>query len=340
MFVQSDSYYQILLLLLYYGLKSGNRALVNNSLLLILIKMWNGRRQKFFPFCNPATMKYVAQNMLSKKFHAAKYESPLQLIANHFVPTILKKYGTEIKNDLAKLKVLFMQSYSRIYQIFSQQPKIDVESGAKKATGGLAALYYKAHSEGATSRDIKVRADEEGETTFDQYGSSHNVDEIVNTTTDYIILNKQDSYPESFVSQMNRLTHVSNKVIANLAVDIHNPDYHDLIQDLLILILGRLNVREKSDICTTQFILDIKKKIISSKNNSESKKIAEIIDKFLEKLFKNRKLNFDRYSVVQRIQIRTVLIHIIVFNLKKVICHQQATHQFNFLAKLKPSDIL
>lgn len=224
--------------------------------------------------------------------------------------------------------------------MFSQQPKIDPQSGQKKATGGLATLYYKAHNEGATSRDITAKANEDNETTFDQYGSTHNVDEIVNSVTDFIVLNKQESYPDGFVKQLNRLTHVSNKVINNLAIDIHNPEYHDLIQDLLTMILSRLNVREKSDICSTQFILDIKKKIISSKNNSESQKIVKIIDALLTKLFKQRSLSFERYSVVQRIQIRTVLVHIFVFNLKKVICHQQAAQQFNFLAKLSISDII
>ena len=325
---------------MYHGLKTGNRIFTNNSLLILLVKMWNGRRQDFLPYCNPAVMKYVVQNMLSNKFHAAKYDSPLQLLANYFVPTLLKKYGPEIKTDLSKLKNIFMQSYSRIYQIFSQQPKINPQTGEKKATGGLATLYYKAHNEGAASRSLTAKPNEDNETTFDQYGSTHHVDEIVTSVTDYIVLNKQESYPEGFVKQLNRLTHVSNKVINNLAVDIHNPDYHDQIQDLLTMILSRLNVREKADICSTQFILDIKKKIISSKNNADSQKIVKIIDGMLTKLFKGRNLSFERYSVVQRIQIRTVLVHIFVFNLKKVICHQQAAQQFNFLAKLNSSDII
>jgi len=135
------------------------------------------------------------------------------------------------------------------------------------------------------------------------------------------------------------LTHVATKVINNLALDIHDPEFHDLIQDILSLILGRLNVKEKSDICSTQFILDIKKKVISSKNNADTQKIAKVVDELLTKLFKKRGLKFEKYSVVQRIQIRTTLIHIIVFNLKKVVCHQQASQQLNFLSKLKSEDI-
>lgn len=49
----SDSYYHILLLLITYGLKKSNQPLINNAMLLMLIKLWNGRRQEYLPFCNP-----------------------------------------------------------------------------------------------------------------------------------------------------------------------------------------------------------------------------------------------------------------------------------------------
>lgn len=286
-------------------------------------------------------MKYVINNMLNNKFHASKYDSPLTLLANYFTATIIKKYGPEIKKDINKTKNLFMQSYSRIRQLFSQQPKIDPTTGKKDATSGIAALYYRAHKEGASLKDAAVFADkDDADPTFDKYGTSHNIDDIVNSTTDYITLNKQTTYPEAFISQINRLTHVSAKIINQIAIDIHSPKYHEYIVDLLTLILGRLNIREKSEICTSQFILDIKKKVISSKNNVESQRIVKVIDIFLTTLFQARGLNFNKYSTVQRIQIRTVLIQIIVFNLKRVICHHQLTQQVKFLQQLKTNDVV
>ena len=337
----SDSYYQVLLLIIYIGLMRSNKSLVNNAFLLILIKLWNGRRQEFLPYCNPNIMRYVITNMLNNKFHAAKYDTPLALLANYFIPTLLLKYSSKVKESPQNLKILFSQSYARIFQLFYQQPKINPLTGKKEATSGLSALYYKAHNEGSLSKNTTVLADKEtGETSFDQYSSAHIIDEIVNSTVDYIILNKQTTYPDGFVNQMNRLTHVSSKVINQLAVDIHSPKYHDYLVDLLPLILSRLNVKTKNDICSPQLLLDLKKKVISSKNNADSKKIVSIIDILLDKLFKDRDLLFNRYSTVQRIQIRTVLIHIIIFNLKKVVCHQQATQQINFLNSLKPIDIL
>lgn len=337
----SDSYYQMLLLIMYIGFMHNNKSLINNSLLLILIKLWNGRRQEFIPYCNPNVMRYVITNMLNNKFHASKYDTPLALLANYFVPSLLKKYEDVVKSDPSKLKVIFSQAYTRIFQLFYQQPKINPVTGKKESTSGLAALYYKATEEGASSRNSAMAADKEtGEISFDQYGSSSIIDEVVNSVTDYIVLNKQTSYPEGFVRQINRLTHVSAKVINQLAVDLHSPKYHDYLIDLLTLILGRLGIKVKNEICSAQFILDIKKKIISSKNNADSKRIVSIVDILLDKLFKDAGLSYSKYSTVQRIQIRTVIIHIVVFNLKKVVCHHQATQQINFLSNLRPIDII
>jgi len=293
-------------------------------------------------YCNPNIMRYVINNMLSQKFHASKYDNPLSLISNYFVPTLLQKYGPVVKKDPTKLKNLFSQSWGRIYQLFCQQSKVNPLTGKKECTSGLSALYYKAHKEGATHRDAAVFSDKDksdggsGEATFDKYGTSHNVDEIVQTVADYITLNKQTNYPEGLISQINKITHVAVKLINNIATDVHNPKFHDHLVDLLTIMLGRLGIKEKNEICSSQFILDVKRKIISSKNNMESKKITTIIDTLLTKIFANQSLNYEKYSAVQRIQIRTAFIHIIVFNINRVICHHVVPQQLKMLAQLKP----
>ena len=45
-----DSYYHILLLIFYYGLRKGDPALKENTLLIILFKIWNGRKEKHIKF--------------------------------------------------------------------------------------------------------------------------------------------------------------------------------------------------------------------------------------------------------------------------------------------------
>ena len=336
----SDSYYQILLLLMLYGIKNDKSVYVDNAFFLILVKLWNGRRQEFLPFCNKPVMEYVIQNMLTGKFLATKFPTPYHLLVRHFLPTLKSKYVPEIKKDNFKLKAIFSQAYSRIYQVFSQQGKVDPATGKTISAGGLATLYYKANNQGLSTRSITVKPkDEENGPTFDQYGSSNINAEIVQTVTDYITLNKQESYPEGFIKQLNRLTHVSSKVINQMSITIHNPVFYEHITELISMILSKLYVKDKDDVCSVQFILDIKKKIIASKNNRDAERILELVDIMLKGLFKKMGLSYTGYSPVQRSQIRVCLIHIIVFNIKKIVCRQQLQQQIHFLSTLKVSDL-
>ena len=66
--MHNDPYYQILLLLVYWGIKKDNLYMMQNPLILLLIKIWNGRKQKYLKYCNVTTMNYVIENMLSKKY--------------------------------------------------------------------------------------------------------------------------------------------------------------------------------------------------------------------------------------------------------------------------------
>ncbi len=47
--MHKDSYYQILLLLMYYGLKHKKTQITENAFFIMLLKIWNGRREKYMP---------------------------------------------------------------------------------------------------------------------------------------------------------------------------------------------------------------------------------------------------------------------------------------------------
>lgn len=48
----NDPYYQILLLLIYYGIKKNDDQMINNSLFLLLQKLWNGRKYAYIKYCD------------------------------------------------------------------------------------------------------------------------------------------------------------------------------------------------------------------------------------------------------------------------------------------------
>ena len=319
--MHNDSYYQILLIVLYYALMNNKKYLADNTLMLILMKVWNGRKRTFFRYCDPKVMNYVVNNMMTRRHHMNKYDSPISLLKDYFVPSILKKYAPEIQQDIGKLKRLFEQCYGRIFQLFLQNPKINLDTKQKENQGGLLHLYLKAKEEGLHMSSMNVRSGEDDDSSFDQYSSTSNRDEIVNTVVDKITMNPNPTYPLPILQQINKNTKVANKIIEKILTSIHEHKNHNILTDVLSIILTKTNIVDKSDICSSQFKDNIKRNIISSKNNPDVKKLQSLLNTMLEDILpKILNVKLSQYSNVHQMQIRNVIVYGLEYNLIKNIC--------------------
>lgn len=320
--MHKDSYYQILLLLIYHAIIKKRDVIAQNALMLILIKIWNGRVGKFFPWCDKKIMKYVVSTMMTNRHSISKYENPVTLLKNNLVPTLLSKYAPEIRLDPGKLKRLFEQSYARIFQLFIFNKKVNLKTGESEAQGGLLALYMKAHRDGLHISIPKTYSNEDGESpTFDQYTTTHYRDEIVQKTTDMIVMNSRPQYPQDLIKKINAKTNVSVKIIEKILLAIHEHENYEIIKDLIILFLSRTNVSTVNDICSGSFSQNLQRNVISSKNNSDVNKIQKLLDIMLDRIFKEKlELDFNKFSQVHKIKIRNVVIFGIEYNLFKINC--------------------
>lgn len=270
-------------------------------------------------------MNYVVTHMVNNKHLVTKYDSPMTLITEYFVPTLLSKYSNEILRAPAlKLKQLFMQSWARVNQMFVSNMRENMTTGAKEAQGGLLPLYMKAKQENLHMSTPTIMSQEDEEPEFDQYSTMHNRDEIVSTTTDYITMNTRPQYAPSFIVDANKHTKVSTKIIEKMLVAIHNHKYYDMIHDIISIILSRTNIVDKNDICKPDFVNNVRRNIISSKNTNEIKSIQRLLDSLVGQIFKDTLgIDFAKYSNVQQIQIRNVVIYGLIYNLKKCNCQGQ-----------------
>ena len=321
--MHTDPYYQILLLLLYYGITEKKEMFARNALMVLLLKIWNGRKSHFFKYCDKRVMKYVISNMLTNRHMLSKYENPVSLLKDYFVPTILKKYSSEVYGDITKLKRLFEQCWARVRQIFAFNPITNITTGKPEAQGGLLPLYMKAKKEGLhISTPNMNNTGEDGEATgYEEYATTHNRDSIVNKTTDYIVMNKSSKYPNNFVKDVNNKTNVSVNIIDQILDYLPIQSNYDILQNLIVLILSRCNISDVSDICEKDLVGNIQKNVISSKNNEETIKIQRLLDRLLENFFKDKlNANFNNYSSVHKIKIRNVIIYALEHNLLKVNC--------------------
>jgi len=317
----NDSYYQVLLLLVYYGIKKNDDQLINNSLFLLLQKLWNGRKYAYIKYCDKRVMNYVVSYLVNKKHNVTKFDSPLSLLKDYYIPTLMKKYRPEITRDVYRLRQLFMQSWARIDQLFIFNPVLDADTGEKRAQGGLLPLYMKAKENGLYLTTPTIMKNDGDEVGFDQYSTVHNRDEIVTSTADYISMNSKDQYPSSFVSNVNKVTKVSSKVIETMLTSIHNHKNYDLVHDSLSIILSRTNVVDKNDICSKDFMVNVKRNIVSSKNTDEIRKLQKLLNDLSTKIFKeNLMLDFNNYGKAQQMQICNVVLYGLIYNLKKHNC--------------------
>ena len=321
--MHKDSYYQILLLLIYHGIITKKDLFARNALMVLLLKIWNGRKSHFFKYCDKRIMKYVVGNMMTNRHKFSKYENPVTLLKDYFVPTIYTKYAPEIKADIGKLKRLFEQSFARVRQIFAFNPRTNLQTGKPEAQGGLLPLYMKAHKEGLHISTINVRGnsgEDDSAPGYEEYTTTHNRDEIVNKTADYMVMNKV-SYPINVITDINKKTNVSVKVIEKILESLHTHSNLEILQNLIVLILSRCNITSVTDICKGTFATNLQKNVISSKNNDETNKIQKLLDMLLEKVFKEKlQISFNNYSVVHKIKIRNVIIFALEHNLFRVNC--------------------
>jgi len=317
----NDPYYQILLLIVYLGIKRKDDQLVNNALLLLLQKLWNGRKYVYIKYCDKRVMNYVVNHMVNKKHNVSKYDNPLALLKDYFVPTLLKKYKEEINKDAFRLRQLFMQSWARIDQMFAFNPVVDITTGEKKAQGGLLPLYMKAKRDGSYQSTPTIMSNDEEDPNFDQYSTTHNRDNIVTSTCDYIVMNSKPGYSKAFIEEINKNTKVSIKVIEQILNSMHDHKNYDLLHDALSVILSRTNVADKNDICNVSFMNNVKRNIISSKNTEDIRKLQKIINMLVSKIFSEKlNLNLNRYGKAQQIQIFNVVLYCLIHNLQKHNC--------------------
>lgn len=323
----NDPYYQILLIVTYLGIKRNDDQMVNNALLLLLEKIWNGRKYAYIKYCDKRIMAYLVNHMVNKKHNVSRFDTPLALMKDYFVPTLMKKYRPEIAKDAYRLRQLFMQCWARVDQMFVFNPVIDVKTGEKRAQGGLLPMYMKAKAEGLyQSTPTIMKGDSDEDPGFDQYSTIHNRDSIVSSTVDFITMNSKGSYPSSIIDEINKSTKVSSKVIEQMLIALHDHKNYDILHDALTIILSRTKVVDKNDICSKEFMNNVKRNIVSSKNTEEIRKLQKIMNILSEKIFTDTlKIDLNIYGKAQQMQISNVILHGLIYNLQRHNCSNLTT---------------
>lgn len=323
-YMYNNPYYHILLLCIVYGVRKRNESIKKAAMASILFKMWNGRRIHYIPYCNPDIMRYVIAN-LSGKYLARKYDSPVTMIIQYFVPTLLMKYGPWIDLDTQATKRMLDQSWGRFEQLFVSNFAPDLTTGKNVARSGLSTAYYNARKKGlkiSTPTSSGGGDSDDAMSSLDYY-SSNEFDELISGAVNYITMNINPHYDDAFVRFVNRASTVNMKGVELILHAIHDVRYTDYIRDILELMFKQLQVANRSEICSKNFLTDIvKRKFISSKHSPTIIQLKKIIDVLLEKIFDDviKYTTYSGYSNPRQGHIRKVVFYAFSYNLQRYMC--------------------
>ena len=323
-YMYNNPYYHILLLCIVYGVRKHNESIKKAAMAALLFKIWNGRKIHFVKYCNPDVMRYVIAN-LSGKYLARKYDSPVTLIIQYFVPTLLSKYGPWVDVEVHGTKRILEQAWGRVEQLFVSNYAPDLLTGTNKARSGLSVAYYNAKEKGMkiSKPSSSGGSDIDDSTSSLDYYSSNEFDDLISGAVNYIIMNINPHYDDAFVRFVNRVSTVNMKGVELILQSIHDVRYADYIRDILELMFKQLQIANRAEICSKTFLTDVvKRKFISSKHSPIIIQLKKIIDNLLEKIFDDviKYTKYSGYSNPRQGHIRKVIFYAFSYNLQRYMC--------------------
>lgn len=332
----NNPYYHTLLFFLTYGIRHNNYAIQKDATTLLLVKLWNGRRIHFIPVCKADVMRYVVANATGK-YLIRKYDGPLNLITEYFTPSLLKTYGERINKNSAETKRFFDQAWGRLEQLFIQNMRVDLTTGEKKATAGIAYLYYTAEKAGLKIMKPRGSSSNMDDMADAEHYSSNEYDDVISNLVNFMVMNINPTYEPSFLDFLIKNSTVNRSAAEMILTGMHSNRYADYIRDILELMFKQLQVHNKSEICSKDFLNEtIKKKFIASKHTPIITQLKAIINDFLEHIFQdmskklNRPLSYSGYSVPRQGHIRKVIFYGFAYNIQKFMCSSAGGGQHGY----------
>ncbi len=303
-----DIYYQTLCVAYLVGLSKGDENVRKMSLLLIDIRLWNGRNVKSFPsFCDPDTARYVMNYGLKGNHTLKKSGSVFDYLDKYSIPAVDSKYAPTISANLDShtegLRKLIETNFSRFNQLFTSMKN----------------SYYKAIKEGKKEIISGQYANQyqDGEMVEARESFSGNIERLTdkiqkNSLIKRNVILKPESL-QKFKDKFN-ISESSLRKINEWFMDDANEDELKYFYELLFTNLKPSN---EGDICQYDVPI-LANKITSSKKDPHLLKAKEILDHVLLSVVGSQKFNgYGRQSLYRA---RAIVSYAFIINMKLQLC--------------------
>jgi len=267
----NDAYYQTLALAYLTGLEFDDENIRKMALLLIDIRIWNGRKMRAFPsFCDPDVARYVLNYVLKGNHTLKKVGSVFDYLDRYSIPAVDAKYSKTIPDNLDSytegLRKLIETNHSRFTQLFKSMRN----------------AYYKTQKEGKKEIISGTYKNQygNGEMVEAHEGFSGNIERLVDKIQKNAMLKRNTLSSQDAKELFKERYNISDASIKKLNDWFNEDDNQDELKYFYELAFTSFKPKNEMDICKFDIPV-LAGKITSAKKDPELLKAKEILDHVL-----------------------------------------------------------
>jgi len=301
------SYYQTLCVAYLIGLEFDDENIRKLAILLIVIRIWNGRKIKFFPrFCDPDIARYVLNYVLKGTHSIKKVGSVFEYLDRYLTPQIDFKYAPTIANNLDShtegLRKLIETNYSRIVQTFSS----------------MARAYYKTQAEGKKEIISGQYQNQygSGDTVEMHESFSGNIERLVDKIVKNAMLKKNILLTNDAKNIFKEKFNISDASIKKLNDWIDDNDNEEEIKYFFELLFTNLKTKDEADVCKYDLSV-LANKVTTSKKDEQLKKAKEILDHALISILGGK---YQTMGIQSQYRLRAIMSYALIIFAKIMLC--------------------
>lgn len=303
----NNTYYQAFVTSFLIGLEFDDENIRKLSILMIAVRIWNGRKHKAFPtHCDPDIARYVMNYVLQGNHTYKKAGSAFDYIDSFNIPHIDSKYKDSIANNLDHdkegLRKLIETEWVRFVQLFKSMRN----------------HYYDTHKAGKKEviSDKYGRQYGDGDMIETKESFSGNIERLVDKIEKNAMLKRNVLMrPESMKIFKDKFN-ISQEGISKINTWIEDDDNKDELKYFFELVFTTLKPKTESDVCQYD-IPALAYKVTSSKKDPNLIKAKEVIDHVLVEILGDKYKTLGTQSIYR---LKPVVAYAFMIYAKLMLC--------------------
>ncbi len=302
-----NTYYQVFCVAYIIGLEFDDENIRKLSILMIAVRVWNGRKKKAFPtYCDPDIARYVLNYVLQGNHTYKKAGSAFDYIDTFNIPHVDKVYNERIANNLDDhregVRKLIETEFSRFVQLFRSMRN----------------AYYRTHKEGKKEIISQKYGNQygDGDMVETKESFSGNIERLVDKIDKNSILKRNVIMSPESLKIFKDKFNISKEGVQKINNWMEDDDNKEELHYFYELVFTTLKPQSEADICKFD-IPALAYKVTSSKKDPNLLKAKEVIDHVLEEVLGPKYKTLGKQSIYR---LKPVIAYAFMIHSKLMLC--------------------